>query len=535
MAKRKYVYYIMALLGMILVLTGFTRPVATVGRQKLVFAGNDKFAPYSYYEENNPAGFSVDLMKLLSGTIYSFASKDITIKLMPWEQCIAELKAGRVDGLIGVPIYTKREQYMTYSVPAAQIEFAIFVGTDNHYVNSIKSLEGTVVGVQKESLIVDELTANKRIQLLETTTVPEALQKLKEREVTAVVVEKDVALYYIQRMEIEDLKIVGDTVGPVYRYALAVNKSNTKLLNDINLGITTLRENGKLDELREKWFGTETLRPFPWRMVVLMSSGITVIMMILLGALWVISLNATIKTKTRQIQVMSRKMIEKDKLAVLGKLAGQIAHELRTPLSIINNSVFLLRKEGSSDRKLFERRLHMLEDKVKLTSNILESILSYSRVKAQVATSVSIKECVEEVIKDIEFPDYIERDFSFEKEELLTVFMDFHQLYSVIRNLVVNSVQAMDKKGKLTIKVFPSDDNKTINIRVCDTGRGIPEDVQNDIFTLFYTSKSTGTGLGLPISKSIVETNNGTIILEKSSAKGTCFLAQLSVSDIMVK
>ena len=104
-------------------------------------------------------------------------------------------------------------------------------------------------------------------------------------------------------------------------------------------------------------------------------------------------------------------MVEKDKLAVLGKLAGQIAHELRTPLSIINNSVYLLRREGCKDQKLFAKRISTLEDKVKLSSNILESILSYSRVKADLATIVSMKHCIEEVLKDIQLPEQIKKGF----------------------------------------------------------------------------------------------------------------------------
>ena len=222
-------------------------------------------------------------------------------------------------------------------------------------------------------------------------------------------------------------------------------------------------------------------------------------------------------------------MVEKDKLAILGKLAGQIAHELRTPLSIINNSVFLLRKEGSENRMLFEKRLHMLEEKVKLTSNILESILSYSRVKADLAKSISAKTCLEETLKDMEIPEGIKLDVNISNEESLFVFMDFHQLYSVFRNILLNSIQAMGNTGALYVRLYSSQNKDKIITKICDTGKGIADSAKKKIFNLFYSSKITGTGLGLPISKSIVEANNGKLYLEETSEKGTCFIVELPI------
>jgi len=252
------------------------------------------------------------------------------------------------------------------------------------------------------------------------------------------------------------------------------------------------------------------------------------IMFLMMGLLWTISLNIRVKLKTRHIQLLSEQMMTKDKLAVLGKLAGQIAHELRTPLSIISNSVFLLRHEGVRDQKLFKKRLQILEDKIKLTSNILESILSYSRVKADIATTISIKECVEEVLKDMAIPEDIAVKVSFKDEDFLSVFMDFHQLYSVLRNLILNAVDVMNINGTLTVESFCTKDNSIVNVRVSDTGSGITETAKDQIFNLFYSSKITGTGLGLPIAQSIIETNNGKLYLAKTGKHGSCFALELN-------
>jgi signal transduction histidine kinase len=85
----------------------------------------------------------------------------------------------------------------------------------------------------------------------------------------------------------------------------------------------------------------------------------------------------------------------------------------------------------------------------------------------------------------------------------------------------------MQDEGKLTIRVRSSVDRKKIMVNICDTGKGIMESARNKIFNLFYSSKVTGTGLGLPISKSIIEANEGSLSLEETSGKGTCFLVEL--------
>lgn len=521
----KFIYPLILILAFALC-SGLVFAKTDSRKEQYVFAGHDEYAPYSFNSEGEPAGFSVDLVKILAATV----NRNIKIELMDWTSCLKELRSGKVDGIIGAPVDSYGIDYMDYSTPISENEYAIFVDINNRYVTSLKSLEGTLVGLHTNCPITKLIKKDGRIATIETENIPELFDKLRNREITAVILEKNVGLYYIQEAKITDLKIAGAPVGEKYPYALAVRKDLSSLRETLNKGITTLKNNKTLKKLNRKWFGLRIVEPFPWKMFAMILGGITGIILMMMASIWMVSLNATVAAKTRQIQLMSQKMVEKDKLAVLGKLAGQIAHELRTPLSIINNSVFLLRKEGSDNREIFEKRLRVLEEKIKLSSNILESILSYSRVKADVAKTISVKECLEEVMKDLEAPEEIIKEVSFEKESFLMVFMDFHQLYSVMRNMCLNAIQAMGKKGTLLVKAYPSGDGEMVNISICDTGPGIVESVQNKIFNLFYSTKITGTGLGLPISKSIIEANGGKLYLEKTDNKGTCFVIKLPSS-----
>lgn len=496
----------------------------------LIFAGSSKMPPYSFTSGGSPRGYSVDLAKVLSAAI----NRNIHIRLMPRKEYIQQAENGIIDGLIGEAVNESLKRHFDFSREVAKMDCSIFVLQSNNYVTSLKSLEGTVVAISRNSPCLARMEENSKIKTLVTETAHEALEKLKDGEATAVVADKNTAYYYMQKHEIKGLKIVGPTIY-LTPYAIAVRKDSSSLLKDINHGIKILEKNGTISKLKRKWFGLKLTEPFPWKKVSMIIGAITGILILLMTGLWVTSLSVAVKSKTHQIQMMSQKMLEKDKLAVLGKLAGQISHELRTPLSIINNAVFLMRKEGTTDKALYEKRLNTLEDKVKLSSNILESILSYSHVKAEIATTVSVKQCFLDVIKDMEIPEEIEKNIIFKNEDFLKVFMDFHQLYSVFRNLVLNATQAMGDKGTLSVTIFLSENKKNVLVRVCDTGSGIKGMNPNQIFNLFSTTKITGTGLGLPISKSIVESNGGHLYLEKTDEKGTCFRMELPISRMKNK
>ncbi|MCK4852038.1 MAG: transporter substrate-binding domain-containing protein [Candidatus Omnitrophica bacterium] len=501
------------------------------GEISLIFAGDIDYAPYSFESRGIPQGYSIDLIRVLAPVI----KKNISIKLMPWEKCLEAIKAGKVDGLIGAQVSRKWEKYMDFSNPICEVEYAIFVEEKTGHVDSIKSLEGTAVGIYAGSYVLDRFEKNPRITLIKTDTMLDALHKLQNREITAVIAEKNAALYYIQRDDLRNLRIIAPIADLIYQYSLSVKKGEHALLNDINLGLRILEENRALQRLNRRWFGTYLIKPFRWQTVFAMTAKITGVLLALLILLWVVSLKATIKLKTQQIQRMSSKIIEKEKLAVLGIMAGQIAHELQNPLGTMKNSIYLLRNESSADSKLFLKRLDMLDDKIKLTSNILKSILSYSRVRIEAPSEISAQECLDEVLKDLEIPEGIEVKVVRDRSVPLLVYMDFHQLYSILRNLILNAVQAMYDTGSLVITLFLSDHSHKVNARICDTGPGIMDAAKKSIFDLFYSTKISGTGLGLSISKSIAEANRGMLRLEKTSKKGTCFVLTLPSAKFIKK
>jgi ABC-type amino acid transport substrate-binding protein len=146
--RKKLLSYMLLCLGIFLLLTGFNTPTISIEKKIFVFMGNDKFAPYSFISDNRATGYTVDLVRILSAAI----NKDIIVKLVPWKKCMSSLEKNKIDGLIGLHIIRGAHKDLAYSTPIAKCDLAIFVENTNRYVNSLKSLDGTVVALSEGSL-----------------------------------------------------------------------------------------------------------------------------------------------------------------------------------------------------------------------------------------------------------------------------------------------------------------------------------------------------------------------------------------------
>lgn len=219
-----------------------------------------------------------------------------------------------------------------------------------------------------------------------------------------------------------------------------------------------------------------------------------------------------------------------ERLAAMGRVAGIIAHEINNPLEAITNTFYLLRDHPSLDEearyyaKLGEEELHRV-------SHITRQTLGFYRESSH-PVAVSLPGLLDEVVelqrRRLEF-DQIELDRRYSSEG--TIYGMPVELKQVFLNLIGNAVQAMPDGGRLRLHVFCSVDRATGRsgecVSICDTGTGINPVHARHLFEPFFTTKSTkGTGLGLWISKGIVQKYGGSIRFRSSAAGGrtvTCF------------
>jgi len=227
------------------------------------------------------------------------------------------------------------------------------------------------------------------------------------------------------------------------------------------------------------------------------------------------------------------KIMESERLALIGQLSANVAHELNNPLQgIVTYSHLLLEELPGTDpaRDLIEK----IVAQANRSRDIIRGLLDFSRQRKPDKTlydvNVVLKECVSLLEKQALFHN-IQITMTLD-ENLPSTIIDPSQIERVFINMVVNAADAMDGNGKLILATrFDLVDN-FIEVEITDTGHGIPKENLDKIFDPFFTTKDTGhgVGLGLAISFGIIKEHKGTISVESEVGKGTKFFVRLPVT-----
>ncbi|MBI5932655.1 MAG: cache domain-containing protein [Chloroflexi bacterium] len=227
-----------------------------------------------------------------------------------------------------------------------------------------------------------------------------------------------------------------------------------------------------------------------------------------------------------------RKIMESERLAIVGQLAANVAHELNNPLQgIVTYSSLLLEKDSCDEPS--RQNLEKISIQANRCREIIRGLLDFSRQKKPQKTLTNInallQRCVSLVENQAVFHNIAIRQNLDESMPMIVV--DPSQIERVFLNLIINAAEAMNGNGALHLSTCMGLNCKTIEIEVKDTGHGISDENMEKIFNPFFTTKEIGhgVGLGLAISYGIVKEHNGEITVESEFGKGATFLVSLPV------
>lgn len=231
---------------------------------------------------------------------------------------------------------------------------------------------------------------------------------------------------------------------------------------------------------------------------------------------------------TRQKQ-LEEEIVASERFAVLGKLSGGIAHEIRNPLSVIDSSAyFLKRRLKDADQKTSEH-LDRINKQVKVSTEIIEGLLDLAELKEPDKSRTDIIGILEDGIEISNIPHEVKIIKQIPEGEIF-VEVDARQMSIVFRNVLTNAVQAMNDNGTIFINIDKSD-NEGVRVSIKDTGPGIKKEDIHKVFQSFYGTKISGFGFGLTISKMIMERNGGKIEVQSELGKGATFTLYLPSAE----
>ncbi|MBE7444833.1 MAG: HAMP domain-containing protein [Planctomycetia bacterium] len=237
----------------------------------------------------------------------------------------------------------------------------------------------------------------------------------------------------------------------------------------------------------------------------------------------------------QELKKAQERLIRSEKLAVVGKLASGVGHELRNPLGAIRNALFVIKKKTSDtgvlkDNQKLHQLIEIVERETERSIKIVNDLLGFSRTSKPAVSPTHINSIIESSLSRLKIPEKIKTVVQGE-ESLPLVLVDQSQIEQVFINLIQNACDAMPLGGLLTIRTC-KEDPLFLTIAFTDTGCGIPDNIKNFIFDPLFTTKSRGLGLGLAVSSSIILRHGGCIDLKSKEGAGSTFIVKLPIGNI---
>ncbi|HWR59561.1 MAG TPA: ATP-binding protein [Thermodesulfovibrionales bacterium] len=237
----------------------------------------------------------------------------------------------------------------------------------------------------------------------------------------------------------------------------------------------------------------------------------------------------TFNAMSERLKDEQEHLIQSTKLAAIGELASNVAHEINTPLTSIIGFTELIRDE--TNLNIIRDKLSIIEKESMRARYIVRELLRFARKRPLEIVEIDINEAIRDIRPLIEAQVKANRVTLNETYgELPGIKGDPNQLKQVFINLVNNAISAMPDGG--TLGIVTSSDGDDVMVRIKDTGQGIPERIRARIFEPFFsTKKDKGTGLGLPISFRIIQDHGGRIDVESREGQGSTFTVYLPIKD----
>ncbi len=236
------------------------------------------------------------------------------------------------------------------------------------------------------------------------------------------------------------------------------------------------------------------------------------------------------RQKEEEAQEFSR---QQEQLQAAGRLAAEIAHQLKNPLGIINNAAFTLQRTVR-EGKTITQQIQIIREEVERSDRIITELMGYARLVEGRVEKLDLQDELERALRlvfppAVRFEVTIERDYTTVLPPLLAL---RNHLSEIFVNLFQNAREAMNGHGTLRIRTRYGDNYSAV-VEVEDTGPGIPPHLQDKIFEPYFTTKEKGTGLGLSIVKHNIELYGGTVRVESALGNGCRFLLHFPARSLM--
>lgn len=237
-------------------------------------------------------------------------------------------------------------------------------------------------------------------------------------------------------------------------------------------------------------------------------------------------LEELVSERTKELNSAQDELVRKERLATLGQLTATVSHELRNPLGAIRPSLYIIEKKSDKGDERLQQAIQRVDRNIDRCDTIIDELLDFTRITELKLELTRFDDWLAQVIMEQDIPAGIalKKDFNLPNVELS---IDSDRLRRVIINVIDNGCHAMMDDNQQVVSsnacliVMTSESEHHFEIKISDTGTGIPKDVLDKIFEPLFSTKGFGVGLGMPTVKQIMEQHFGGIEIKSEEGKGT--------------
>jgi signal transduction histidine kinase len=226
--------------------------------------------------------------------------------------------------------------------------------------------------------------------------------------------------------------------------------------------------------------------------------------------------------------------VRQERLRTAGRLAAEIAHNIKNPLGIITNAAFCLQRAVNEGQFAVEEQVDIIREEVGKADQILTELMGYSQLAEGRVERLELAAELDDAIQQV-FPPgakYEVRVLRYYSADLPAVLMQKQHLSSVLVNLLQNAREALHGRGQIEVSTRYGEKDSII-ISIADNGPGIPPDKTDKIFDAYFTTRAKGTGLGLAIVKHNTEMYGGVVRVQSELGKGSRFILEFPARILM--
>ncbi len=539
--------------------------IAYINKTKIVNVCMDlDFPPYTLEEENHFSGISINFFNLLTqktGLLFNF------IPIKNRTDAAIYIKNNRCKLVPHLSSHKTSHPLTEPTLQYLQDHIAMVNTINSPYINNLSDMKNKkiaiVSGLEYLASVIQQRYPN--IDLIKIVNPKVAFNKLRDGEIDGFLGPYRFLSYAIQQSYIGDLKIALKLESPIVKMSIGVARNNPVLLAILNKALRSITLDEK-QAVYQRWLAVNTIEKTNYTFIIQLMSVMTLILAIFLYRQSLLKKkNSELEQLQNELEVLNRLleikvseavnelrkkdqvMMQQSRLAQLGEMISMIAHQWRQPLAAISSTVVSVKLKSAlnkfdlsktDEQEAYKRYLNdnfeQIETYILTLSNTIDDFRNFYKSE-KISTTFLVNDTLEKTLKIIESAlttDNITLIKKFNSKKSIQMYEN--ELLQVFLNLIKNAQDNYKEYAtkNATLIISTSDTPDGINIEICDNGGGIDESIHDQIYDPYFSTKSkkNGTGLGLYMSKMIIEEHHHGKLTHHNKDGGVCFSINIPTS-----